>query len=165
MIHLICTTKDGTEVYANLINSTVSNTIARHPQLISLLKEALVDSKLSDPEVRLERDMGRGIGYDFIVDAPSEDTVFYAQVLGDSVYTRFVKISKPVATNFVAAVMRRTADGKAYELCDARIGRLVPPRPGSVNEAPSSKPFWKNHAFVQGNQVLQLRTVTKTCPY
>lgn len=165
MIHPICTTQDGIEVYVDLIASEAAHSIAKQPQLLGLLKEALVDRKLTGPEVHLERNMGRVVGYDFIVDTPSEDVVFYARVLKDSTYTRFVKGGRPLTTNYVAATLRRAPNSTAYELCDVRIGRLAPPRPGMPSETAQSKQYWATHAFVQDSQVLQPRTVTKTCPY
>lgn len=164
MIHPICTMKDGTEVYVDLIRSTAAQAIARQPQLVTLLKEALLSKKLLDPEFTLEYDVGRVIGQDLIVDALNEDAIFYAREIHNDAYTRFIKLSKPPATNYVSAVLRRAANGH-YELCDVRIGRLALPRPGSANETPDSRAYWERHAFVYNGQALQPRTVTKLRPY
>jgi hypothetical protein len=165
MIHPICTTQEGVEIYVELIGSEAARSIAKQPQLLGFVKEALADKKLNNAEVHFERNMGRVVGYDFIVDAPSEDAVFYACVFRENTYTRFVKGGKPLSTKYVAMSLKRSVDGNAYELHDVRIGRLAPPRPGLPNETSQSKQYWATHAFVQDNQILQPRTITKTCPY
>lgn len=165
MIHPIGTTPDGIEVYIDLVNSDASESIARQPQLIRLAKEALTGRKLTGPNVQIEHNMGRVVGYDCIIEATEDDNVFYAQMLRDKLYTRFIKGGKPLATNYVAIVLKRDADGKAYALQDVRIGRLAPPRPGMPNETTKSRDFWSAHAYVQEGQLLQLRTVTKQRPY
>lgn len=165
MTHPICTTKDGVEIYVDLINSEAARSIAKQPQLLGHVKEALASKKLAGDEVHFEHDMGRVVGYDFIVDADVDETVFYACVFRDDTYTRFIKGGKPLSTQYVSVGLRRCDGGKAYELHDVRIGRLAPPRPGLPDETAESKQYWATHAFVQDNQVLQPRTVTKTCPY
>jgi hypothetical protein len=165
MIHPICTTFDGVEVYVDLITSEAASNIAKQPQLLGLAKEVLTHKKLTGERLCIEQDMGRVIGYDFIVETPSDDTVFYAQVVRERVYTRFIKAGKPLSTEFVSVLLKRGKTDKEYELQDVRIGRLAPPRPGTPNEATDSKAFWATHAFVHDNQILQPRTITRTCPY
>lgn len=165
MLHPICTTPDGIEICVDLINSEAAQNISRQPQLLSLVKEALANKNLTGDEVTFERNLGRTVGYDFIIDTPSDDAVFYAQVYRDNTYTRFIKGGKPVATKYVTVGLKHRAGDGMYELCDARIGRLVPPRPELEGATPKSKQYWASHAFVQDGQILQLRTVTKTCPY
>jgi hypothetical protein len=165
MIHPICTTQDGIEIYVELIGSEAARSIAKQPQLLGLVKEALAGKKLTSAEMHFEHNMGRIVGYDFIVDTPSDDAVFYACVFREKTYTRFIKGGKPLSTKYVAMSLKRRADGSAYELYDVRIGRLAPPRPGLPNETAKSRQYWATHAFVHDNQILQPRTVTKTCPY
>lgn len=165
MIHTICTTQDGVEVCVDLINSEAAHNIARQPQLINLVKEVLTGKRLSGANVRFEYNLGRIIGHDFIVETPADHAVFYARVLHDDAYTRFIKSGKPLSTNYVAITLKHNADSQAYEVQDARIGRLAPPRPGMPNETPESKHYWSTHAFVHDGQVLQARTITKECPY
>jgi hypothetical protein len=157
--------RDDTEVYVDLINSEAARNIAKQPQLISFVKEALRDKELTGTEMYFEYDLGRVVGYDLIIDAPNDDGIFYAQVLREDTYTRFIKGGKPLPTRYVAVGLRRSIDGSAYELQDVRIGRLSPPRPGMLNETSASRQYWATHAVVQDGQVLQLRTVTKKCPY
>ena len=165
MMHPLGITPDGIEIVVDLINSEASSNIARQPQLIGLAKEVLTGKSLTGEEMRLEQDMGRDVGYDPIVSTQPDDPVFYAQVLRDTTYTRFIKGSKPSTTSHVAIVLKRSEDGMAYELQDVRIGCLVPPRPGAANESSESKEYWSSHAVVYEGQILQPRTITKECPY
>jgi hypothetical protein len=143
MTHLLGHTKNDLPVYVDLFN-------------------------LKTPTVHLECDMGRVIGYDFIVKTTSDEAVFYVQLVQDTVYTRFTKSSKPSPTQYISIVLQRNSEGPegvSYQVDDLWLGRLVPPRPGSAEETPESKPYWEDHAFVFGNQSIQPRTLTKTRPY
>jgi len=164
MIHPIGTTKNGVEVYVNLVNSEAASAIARQPQLLSLVKEVLAKQRLTAREILVEYNLGRTIGYDFIVETPDATNVFYAHVMRDKVITRFVKGVKPAATNHIT-VMLRQATGNTYELRSVRMGRMAPPRPGSPAETDKSRDFWLAHAVVQEGQMLQPKTITKECPY
>lgn len=149
----------------DLVRSEAAPYIAKEPQLLSLAKEALASTRLIHDTAVIECDMGRLVGYDFIVTPSNDEPVFYACILHDKVYTRFVKKGKPSSTKHITMTVRRSAKGAAYELCSVRIGRFVPPRPGSRDEQPRSREYWKTHAVVLGGQTLQPRTITKTCPY
>ncbi|HSX34383.1 MAG TPA: hypothetical protein VLF62_01945 [Candidatus Saccharimonadales bacterium] len=166
MKHPIGQTRNGAQVYVNLIGSQAAKHIAQQPQLLTLAKEMLEQISVRGAEANVERDMQRLVGYNFIVTTTDADTILYGRFLKDEVYTRFVKNGKPLSTNYLTVTLRQSPDGgKDYELTDIWIGRLHPPRPGSDNETAESKPYWANHAFVLDSQPLQLRTVTKTCPY
>lgn len=164
MKHFIGQTRNGAQVYAQLIGSQAGENIARQPQLLALAKEMLANVILRGSKVNLEYDMDRPLGYDFIVETSDKDTVFYGRLLKDDVYTRFTKNGKPHATSYLTVTLVRDDDGN-YELSDIWLGRLMPPRPGSKNETPASKPYWSNHALILDSQRLQLQTMTKTCPY
>jgi hypothetical protein len=99
-----------------------------------------------------------------VVETTDKDTVLYARLLRDSVYTRFVKSGKPAQTSYLTIVLELD-DNNEYELVDTWIGRINPPRPGSAHETAQSKPYWANHAFVFDNQPIQTSTATKECPY
>jgi hypothetical protein len=163
--HPIAQTRNGIEVYVDLIHSEAAKHIAKQPHLLGFVEEMLRKTSCRGPKVVIEHDMGRVIGYNFVVSTSETDNIFYALNLHDDIYARFVKNGKPTTTQYLTAVLHRSEDGKSYELQDAWIGRLSPPRPGSVNESPDSRPYWANHAFVFDSQSLQLRTVTKVCPY
>ena len=164
MKHPVGQTRNGVYVYVNLIGSRAAMHIARQPQLLTLAKEMLAETMVRGAEINLERDMKRPIGYNFIVTTTDQDTVFYGRLLRDDIYTRFVKNRKPLSTQYLTVALLQDSNN-AYELSDVWIGRLIPPRPGSANETTESKSYWSNHAFVLDNQLLQQRTVTRTCPY
>lgn len=164
MKHPVGQTKSGIPVYVDLIHSKAAEHIAGQPHLLGLVQEVLQETAAHEPEMSIEYDMGRVIGYNFVVDTTEKDTVFYAQLLRDDTYTRFVKNGEPRSTQYLTVVLKRDEEGN-YELYDTWIGNVRPPRPGTANETPESKPFWTSHAVVLANQNLQARTVTKVCPY
>lgn len=164
MIHPIGATKNGVEVFVDLVNSQAASAIARQPQLLNLAKEVLAQQRLTAPEVTAEYNIGRPIGYDFVVETPDDKNVFYAHIMRDTIVTRFIKGVKPDATNHITVMLRRTPQG-AYELHTVRMGRMAPPRPGSPDESDKSRDFWLTHAVIQEGQMLQPKTVTKECPY
>lgn len=164
-MHVLCKTRDGTRVYVDLIHSEAAQGIARHPQLLGIIKEVLAHKTLSGADVQIEHDMGRTVGYDFIVDTSDSSLVFYARILHDDIYTRFVKNGRPSLTQYVTFTLRSRDEGDGYELRDVRIGRMIPPRPGAPDEVPASREYWGSHALIHDSQVLQSHTATKTCPY
>lgn len=164
MKHPVGRTRNGIPVYVDLIRSQAAAHISQRPSLLGLVEKALSEITANDSEIRIEYDMGRAIGYNFVVKTTTEDSIMYAQVLRDNTYTRFIKNGKPLPTQYLTILLQRD-DDNAYELHDTWIGRIRPPRPGSDNETTASKSYWANHAFVLDNQSLQARTVTKVCPY
>jgi len=164
MKHPVGLTQNGTEVYAELTSAKVGKRLARQPGLLTLAKEVLATVKLRDPKICMEYDLRRQIGYDFIIETAEKDAAFYARLVKDDVYTRFVKNGEPSPTSYVTLVLLRDSD-KKYELCDLWIGRNIPPRPGSADETAESKSYWSNHAVILGDQHVQPQTLTKTSPY
>ncbi len=164
MKHPIGQTRNGIAVYVDLIQSQAAKHIAQQPHLLGLVAEALQQTTLRGSDAKIEHDMGRVIGYNFIVKTTDSDTIFYAQLLRDDTYTRFVKNGKPLSTQYLSMVLHLGEDGD-YQLTDAWIGRLSPPRPGTADETAESKSYWASHAIILGNESLQLRTVTRACPY
>lgn len=164
MKQLVGRTRNGMQVYAQLIGSKAGKHISRQPQLLSLAKEMLAAVTLRGQEISVEHDMKRPIGYDFTIETTDKDVIFYGRLLKDDVYTRFVKNGKPSPTSYLTVTLSKT-DKDSYELTDIWVGRLTPPRPGSANETAESKPYWSNHAYVLDNQHFQVKTLTKTCPY
>ena len=164
MKHPITQTHNGVDVYVDLVKSPAAAHIAAQPRLLGLVKEALGQTIAKGDAIRMERDMGRSIGYDFVTETTGEDMVFYAQIMHDTAYTRFIKSGTPRSTQYLTIVLQRDGADK-YELYDAWIGRLTPPQPGNTNETADSKPYWAAHAFILDGRPLQTRTVTKECPY
>jgi len=164
MKHPIAQTHNGAQVYIDLVKSQAAMHVSQKPHLLNLVKELVQQIKATTPEVNLEQDMGRVLGYSTVVETGDKDTILYAQLLHDDVYTRFTKNGKHAATQHLTVLLRRDDNGE-YELYDTWIGHIAPPRPGSKNETAESKSFWENHAVVFDGQPLQQRTITKVCPY
>jgi hypothetical protein len=164
MKHPIGTTQNGIAVYVDLVKSRAATHIAQQPHLLGLVKELIEQTTTTASELHIEQDMGRTIGYNVVVETSEKDTVVYARLVRDEVYTRFVKNGKPLTTQYLTIILQLD-DENNYELHDTWIGRLNPPRPGSDNENAESKPYWENHAFVLEGQAVQLATATKECPY
>lgn len=166
MTHFIGLTRDNVPVYIDLIRSDAAKQIAQQPYLLTLAAEALRNSTLGGRStINLEHDMGRPIGYDFVVETTTTDVIFYAQLLRDNAYTRFVKNGKPLATRYLTTILRADEAGTQYNVESIWMGRLTPPRPGSAKETARSKTYWEKHAYVFENQPVQSSTLTKTCPY
>lgn len=129
-----------------------------------MAKTVIAQSSADAPVVRIESNMGRAVGYNFVVKTTEADVIYYAQLLRDTTYTRFIKNGKPVTTKYLSLVLHRDDDGE-YELHELWLGRLRPPRPGSSDETADSRNYWSGHALVLDNQPVQSRTITKDCPY
>ena len=164
MKHFVAHAKNDTTVYVNLIGSKASKSIAQHPYLLALAKEALQQTKLVGPKPYFDCDMGRAVGSDDVVETSEKDTVLYAQALKGEMYKRFVKNGKPQSTRYVTLVLERDEAGD-YELIDTWVGPKRPPHPGTAAETKASRPYWDKHAFVLDREPIKLRTLTKTCPY
>lgn len=164
-MHLVGRTKNNHPVYVDLLKSEAAKHIAHHPYLLTVVAEALKHISPNEPVVSLEYDMGRTIGRDFVVETSDSDNIFYVQMVHDSLYTRFIKNGEPLPTQYVSMILQRDQKSGPYRLQDTWIGRLTPPRPGSAEETPESKIYWKEHAIVFGNEPIQSRTLTKTYPY
>jgi hypothetical protein len=164
MKHPIAHTRNGAAVYVDLVRSRAAIHIAQQPHMLGLVKELVEHMTARTVDIRMEKDMGRPIGYNAVVETSDADTILYAQLLHDDTYTRFIKNGKPDATQYLSVIMHRD-DENNYELLDTWIGRLSPPRPDGENDTDSSKSYWANHAFVLDGQSVQTRTVTKVCPY
>lgn len=164
MRHLVANSRNGMPIYVDLIYSAAAREIAKQPRLLRLVEEALKQKTVRGTDVRFEYNAGRTVGYSHIVETAETDSVLYAQCTKESVFSRFVKNKKPIATQHVSVTIRHAADG-SYEVLDAWIGQLHPPLPGSDNELPESKDFWMRHAMILTDQSLQHRTATTVSPY
>ncbi len=164
MKHPIGQTRNGITVYVDLIQSQAAKHIAQQPRLLSLVTEALPQTTVRNAAASIEHDMGRAIGYSFVVETSSTDGIFYAQLLRENTYVRFIKTGKPLSTQHLSMILHKDENG-AYELYDVWLGQLNPALPGTADETAESKPYWATHAMILGNEPLQLRTITKECPY
>jgi len=164
MKHPIGQTSNGIAVYVDLIHSKAAAHIAQHPPLLGLIKETLSQTIAHDENLNIEHDMGRMIGYNFVVKTAERDQILYAKLVRDDVYTRFVKNGKPRPSQYLTIVLHYDENGE-YELLDTWIGHTHPPKPGSNNETDESRTFWANHAHILDKQSLQSHSATKECPY
>jgi hypothetical protein len=162
--HPITTTLSGIPVYVDLITSPASATIAQQPHLVHLIKEMLETKKVSGATVSVEHDFGRNIGNSDVVLTTEKDTILYAKRVKRDTFARFVRRRMPAPSTFVSIVLLKDTDGE-YELHDTWIGNLAPPFPGTTEATDESKAYWEDHALVLEGQPIQVRTLTKTCPY
>lgn len=162
--HVIATSANGKEVYVYLIQTPAATQISRQPHLATLIKEVVEQLNLTTPQISIEQDMGRAIGYGELLQTTDKDTVFYAKQPKSDLYTRFVKNKKSNATSFLSIVLIEDDSG-SYELRDVWIGKAFPPLPGDKKETDQSKAYWENHAVAYNGQPLLASTQTKDCPY
>ena len=166
MRHLIGRSKNGLPAYIDLTcNSVAIKNIARQPHLLTLASEALGHIRLDGTDIALECDMGHPIGYDFVVEAAEDDSVFYVCLLGEKTFTRFTKKGTPTVATYVSIMLELDETGPSYNVLDIWVGHQRPPRPGSDGETDASRPFWTNHAYIFQNQPAQTNTLVRTCPY
>ena len=166
MTHFISYTRNNVPVFIDLIRSNAAKHVAQQPYLLTLTAEALKNITLDGhSSISIVHDMGRPIGYDFVVETSTNDGIFYAQLVRDEAYTRFIKNGKPLSTQYLTTILTIDSDGALYNVESVWIGRLTPPLPGSAKENTKSKPYWDKHAYVYENQPIKSSTLTKTCPY
>ncbi len=165
MIHLIGHTQNNIPVEVDLISSDAAKPIAQQPHLLTLAAEALQHTAPTSAQENIVHDMGRVVGYDFVIETTDADTIFYAQLTKSTVYTRFVKSNKPLATQYLTLVLQRPQEDGQYRLENVWVGSYRPAFPGSADETAESHAFWQNHAVIFEKQPIQASTLTKTWPY
>lgn len=150
-------------VYIDHGATKVALHIQEAPLLLELVKEVVAGSDLSGDNVALERDMGRIVGETTLVETSDTDEIVYAKRLQRDKYTRFVmnKVAQP--TSYLTVILHEADDG--YNLWSAWCGRLVPTSPGGEDEMPKSQGFWRNHALVFDDAIIQADTITAVCPW
>ncbi len=156
--------KNGHSIYVNLISSSAGRYLSRQPYVISLVKELLASKKLRGERMVIEQDMGRAIGMTDIVATSDKDTIYYAQPTKSEVFSRFAKNRYPQLSNTLTVIALQDTDGN-YEVTDIWIGPNCPAFPGDEYETLESKAYWQTHALVQDAQIIQSKSITKTCPY
>ncbi len=164
MKHHIATTRNNIPVYVDLIRSSAAKGIAQQPFLVRLAAEVLKSKALRGATVEIEHDMRRPIGYESVVRTAPNSVVLYAQLVHETTFTKFVKNSKPEATNLLSILLSKNTDN-SYDVTGIWIGRLRPSQPGGSDEDTAGRTFWEDHAYTLENQLIQTNTLTKTCPY
>jgi hypothetical protein len=162
--YIITQSKNGYDIYINLISSPAGHYLSRRPYVINLIKEVLSSTHISGARVVFEQDMGRNIGRTDIVATSEQDTIYYAQPIKTAVFSRFVKNRYPQPSQSLTIILQQDANGD-YEVHNTWIGPSSPPFPGDDHETLDSKDYWKSHALVQDAQIIQSKTITKRCPY
>lgn len=162
--HPVAATKDGTQVYVDLIKSPASTTISQQPHVVTLIREVLSTIAPQGKTSTIEFDFGRNIGNCEVVATTEKDHIMFAKPQGRDMFFRFVRRRQPEQTSFVTIVLKLDSDGD-YELNDVWMGRDMPALPGSGGETDISKAYWETHAWVIEGFPLQNRTLTLTQPY
>lgn len=146
-------TQNGIKVYVEPFSSYVSSRFADTPNLLSLVKEALLKIPAAGNIVYVQVDLDRTLGPSLISETGSESSIVYAKELYKDNYTRFVRNAESIDSSYLTIIIRKVEDD--YILYDAWIGPVVPLLPGDILETKESKPFWRTHAVVLRSQRLQ----------
>jgi hypothetical protein len=164
--HTLATDQNGHEIIVNLTShgSAAALQISEQPHLLTLAKEILEKVTVQGNEQLIEKDMGRTIGSNFMVETTSADTILYAQQLKQEWYTRYVKNRSARDTTFLTLDLQRV-NATTYELIDIFMGRTRPAVPGHPDESATSKGYWATHAVIWGSQKIRSNTITKDCPW
>ena len=157
-------TNDEYDIYINLISSSAGRYLSRRPHIIPLVKELLSNNKIKGKRVVIEQDLGRNIGTADVVVTSDNDIIYYAQPPKSEVYSRIAKNRYAQPCSLLTVVLAQDNDGN-YEVTDTWIGSNHPAFPGDNHATAYSNKYWKTHALVQDAQIIQSKTITKTCPY
>ncbi len=164
MMHTIGVTSNGITVNVDLVRSGAAQLIARRPHFLSLASEIVGKIELNDSSMTMTYNMGRPIGYDFVVEPATADIVFYAQPAKEEVYIPFTKKGTPASTNLLTMVLSHSeTDG--YYLDDMWTGPFRPGLPGTEAATEESIDYWKSHAYIFEDQHIKSSSITHDCPY
>lgn len=159
----IAQSRNGQVVFLGGERSNVTLHLQEAPHLINLIKEVIAGVDLIDDNVAIEKDLCRIVGETTLVETDETDEIVYAKRLQRDKYTRFVLNKTAQPTQFVTVILHK-ADG-GYRLWSAWCGQLVPTSPGGDDEMPKSQGFWRNHALIFDEAIIQPDTMTTTCPW
>ncbi len=161
---MVASSKNGYEIYINMINSHAGDYLNRRPYIITLIKEVLDGVELEGSRLIIEKDMGREIGTTDILKTDDSDYIYYAQALKTDVYSRFAKNRYPQQSRMLTMIFNQDDEGN-YEIQDLWIGPSSPAFPGDEYETGNSKTYWQTHALAQNAKMIQSKSITKVCPY
>lgn len=157
-------TKNEIEVRVDLAHSGAAHRISQRPHLLTLAGEALSNLTVDGAHLVMTQDMGRPIGYDFVIEVGEPETVFYAQLVNETILTPLTKKGSPAPTNLLTIVLQHNEED-GYCLEDVWPGPFRPPLPSNLEECAESKVYWSNHAYVFEDQRIKAQTITRECPY
>ncbi|MDB5184788.1 MAG: hypothetical protein JWN38_596 [Candidatus Saccharibacteria bacterium] len=163
----LCITQNGVSVSYDPIDSHAATHFDDTPQLKELVIEVLTTSTLVADREAFDIDLGRVVGTTDVVTVDTSDEIVYAvrKNRDDNEYVPFTKSRPAEPSSWVTVSLDKQPDGH-YILFSAWIGRYDdPPFPGTEYETPESRPYWTEHAFVWGSQVIKPGTETTTCPW
>ena len=163
-VQYVATSANGKKVYADTEDSHAATHLFDAPKLFEFVKELLQSVELEGDNVYLDKDMGRLVGTTDLIKTGPDDEIVYAKRLNRTNYTRFVKGCHAKPTSFVTVALVKR-DENSYELWSAWAGRAAPQFPGDEYETPESRPFWRAHALVWGNQRVQPGTEMQEWPW
>ena len=116
----------------------------------------------------IEYDCGRPVGKTACVKVSADDLITYAQLMvrgsSDRVYGRFVHKRKGEPSRFILIILKRD-DAGDWGVHWVRIGKHMPPWPGSPNATDESRQFWREHALVYGSRSTVRSSMTANCPW
>lgn len=159
----VAESRNGQKVYIDYAATKIELHIKETPELLELVNEVISRSTLEGDNVALQEDLGRIVGETSLVETNDDDEIIYAKRLQRDKYSRFVLNKQLQATSYVTVILHKAADG--YALWSAWCGQLVPTSPGGEDEMPKSQGFWKNHALVFDESIIQPDTATTVCPW
>jgi len=109
-------------------------------------------------------DLGRIVGESICVPTEPGDEIVYAQRLGRSGLTRFVKNKRPRPCSSVTVILL-AVENNQYLLITAFVGLKAAPEPWDKNVEEHSLEFWNSHAIVYGTEPIIPGTETAQCPW
>lgn len=158
--------KNNVKVYADIAEGHLATHLAEDENLMSLIKEALLEIDLEGEEVAKEYVFNRIVGECDLKETDENDEIVYAIRKHRDRYTRFVKNATRHQCSSVTLILKKQRDG--YQLWSTWIGHLVPSFPklnSGVDDERDEKTFWKTHALVWGKQEAESDTITDKCPW
>lgn len=147
-------------VYLDHAATNMALHLEEAPDLLDLVKEVVADAVLAGENVAIETDMGRIVGETSMVETTEADEIIYAKRRGRERFTRFVLHRALEPTPYVSVILHRMDDG--YRLWSAWCGQLLPKQDPAV---PKGQGFWRNHALVFDESIVDPATITRECPW
>jgi hypothetical protein len=163
-MHLVATSANGKQVYADLMSKQLASDISSNPHLLRLAENVIGLSTIEGTTAQLEYDMGYDIGRSDRVLTTEKDIIFYARESKTAGFTRFVKNRQATPTGCLTVNLVQDGDG-GYEITNVWIGKTFPASPDHADATAKSASYWENHAVIYNGQPIITSTLTKTCPY
>jgi hypothetical protein len=161
---LFALSKNGMEIFWDLETSHASTHFQDTPALKEVVRKAIPNFVVEGEGIQVEVDIGKVVGESSLIETTDHDDIVYALRPLRTLYSKFVKNRKPVATSWVTISIKHGEKGQYY-LYTAYVGRLTPSFLGGDYLPEQSKGFWSHHALVWGTQEVIPESVTKECPW